>query len=193
MTEPSSSFGRSALRRYESIDSLTLAPKVERTIRLGKKSMHRFAIAAVALFGVGSLVGCVQPPPPAPPVTVNPGATEGTVTFSSGTVAIGVGFQWGGGTLSYHGQQYPFKLSGLSVVDIGATRATGTGRVHNLRNVAEFSGNYVSASVGATVAGGGSATTLRNQNGVVIDGIATTQGARLTLAPGGVSIKLSGP
>jgi hypothetical protein len=81
-------------------------------------------------------------------------------------------------------------MQGLSVVDIGVTRVTGTGTVRNLRNVADFSGNYVSISAGATVAGGGSVSTLRNQNGVVIDGISTSQGVRLTLAPGGVNFTL---
>ncbi|MBV8615319.1 MAG: hypothetical protein JOY66_16355, partial [Acetobacteraceae bacterium] len=61
-----------------------------------------------------------------------------------------------------------------------------------LRNLADFSGNYVSASAGATLAGGAAASILRNQNGVTIEGISTSQGARLTLAPGGVHITLSG-
>jgi hypothetical protein len=126
-------------------------------------------------------------------MTANSMPTEGAVTFSGGAVAVGIGFQWGSGTLTYQGKQYPFKLSGLSVVDVGATRMTGTGTVRNLRNVADFSGNYVALAAGATVAGGGSVTTLRNQNGVVIDGISTAQGARLTLAPSGVNITLSGP
>ena len=155
--------------------------------------MHRFTIAAIAVLGIGTLAGCSSQPPAAPPTAANLGATEGTVAFTGGAVAIGVGFQWGNGTLTYHGQQYPFKVTGLSVVDIGVTRSTGTGTVHNLRNVADFNGNYVSVTAGATVAGGGSVTTLRNQNGVVIDGISTSQGARLTLAPGGVNVTLSGP
>jgi hypothetical protein len=37
-----------------------------------------------------------------------------------------------------------------------------------------------------------SVATLRNQNGVVIDLTTTAQGARLTLAPGGVNVTLSG-
>jgi hypothetical protein len=78
------------------------------------------------------------------------------------------------------------------VVDVGVTRVTGSGTVRNLRNVADFSGNYVSVSAGATLAGGGSIGTLRNQNGVVIDGVTTAQGVRLTLAPGGVNIRLTG-
>ena len=155
--------------------------------------MRRFTIAATALLSIGTLAGCASQPPAAPPTTANLSATEGTVAFTGGAVAIGIGFQWGSGILTYQGQQYPFKLSGLSVVDVGVTRSTGTGTVHNLRNVADFSGNYVSVTAGATVAGGGSVTTLRNQNGVVVDGISTSQGARLTLAPGGVNVTLSGP
>jgi len=155
--------------------------------------MRHLSVATMVLLSIGALAGCTSQPPAAPSMAANPGATEGTVTFTGGAVAIGVGFQWGSGTLTYRGRQYPFKLDGLSVVDVGASRITGTGTVRNLRSVADFSGNYVSVSAGATVAGGGSAATLRNQNGVVIDGVTTAQGVRLTLAPGGVNITLAGP
>ena len=77
-------------------------------------------------------------------------------------------------------------------MDVGATRVTATGTVQNLRNVADFSGNYVAVSAGGAVAGGGSVGALRNQNGVVINGITTQQGLRLTLAASGVSIALAG-
>jgi hypothetical protein len=148
-------------------------------------------VTAIAALSVCALANCTSNPPP-PPATAGLGPTEGTISFTGGAVAIGVGFQWGSGTLTFQGQQYPFRLSGLSVVDVGVTRVTGSGTVHNLRNIADFSGNYVSISAGVTVAGGGSVGSLRNQNGVVIDGVTTAQGVRLTLAPGGVSITLSG-
>jgi hypothetical protein len=152
--------------------------------------MRRLMTIAIAALGVCALVSCASQPPPPP--AANLGQTEGTVTFSGGAVAIGIGFQWGNGTLTYQGQQYPFRVNGLSVLDVGASSITGSGTVRNLHKISEFSGNYVSATAGATVAGGGSVTTLRNQNGVVIDGITTAQGVRLTLAPGGVNITLSG-
>jgi hypothetical protein len=60
-----------------------------------------------------------------------------------------------------------------------------------LRKLSDFNGNYVAATAGVTVAGGGSVTALRNQNGVTIEGISTSQGARLTLAPSGVNITLN--
>jgi hypothetical protein len=164
-----------------------------RTESKGKtKPMHRIKVATIAVLGMAALAGCASQPAPAPVTTANLGATEGRITFTGGAVALGVGFQWGNGTLTYQGGEYPFRLNGLSVVDIGVTRVTGTGTVHNLRNVADFNGNYVSISAGATIAGGGSVTSLRNQNGVVIDGVSTAQGVRLTLAPGGVNVRLLG-
>jgi hypothetical protein len=153
--------------------------------------MRRLIVTAIAALSVCALANCASNPPP-PPATAGLGPTEGTISFTGGAVAIGVGFQWGSGTLTFQGQQYPFRLSGLSVVDVGVTRVTGSGTVRNLRNIVDFSGNYVSISAGVTVAGGGSVGSLRNQNGVVIDGVTTAQGVRLTLAPGGVSITLSG-
>jgi hypothetical protein len=155
--------------------------------------MHCFKIATIAALGMVAFAGCTPQPQPTPAaMTANPSAAEGTISFTGGAVAVGVGFQWGNGTLTYQGQQYPFRMNGLSVIDIGATRVTGSGMVHNLRNLADFNGNYVSITAGATVAGGGSVSSLRNQNGVVIDGIATAQGVRLTLAPGGVNLTLTG-
>jgi hypothetical protein len=153
--------------------------------------MNRLTVTAIAALSTCGLASCASQPPP-PPAPVSLGATEGTVTFSGGAFAIGIGLQWGSGTLTYQGQQYPFRANGLSVLDVGVSSITGSGRVHNLNRVADFSGNYVAATAGATLAGGGSVTTLRNQNGVVIDGISTAQGARLTLAPGGVNITLTG-
>jgi hypothetical protein len=156
----------------------------------------RSSLLGVALIAAGVIAGCAAPPPPAPPMpaaAAELGATDGTVTFTGGAIAIGVGVQWGNGVLTFRGVQYPFRLSGMSIVDVGVTRVTGSGTVHNLRNAADFSGNYVSVSAGAALAGGGAVATLRNQNGVVIDGIATTQGVRLTLAPGGVNITLTSP
>jgi hypothetical protein len=156
------------------------------------KPMRRFTIAMVSSICIGALAGCgsSSQQPAAPATAVANPATEGTVTFSGGAVAVGIGWQWANGTLTYQGRQYPFRMTGLSVVDVGVARVTGTGTVRNLRSVADFSGNFVAGTAGATIAGGGSVSALRNQNGVVIDSIATSQGARITLAPQGVNITL---
>ena len=38
-----------------------------------------------------------------------------------GAAAAGVGVSWGDGTLHYKGKDYPFRLKGLTVVDVGAS------------------------------------------------------------------------
>jgi hypothetical protein len=157
-----------------------------------RKLLHDLGLALMIL-GSSVLAGCAsQQAATAPmPAAIDQGATDGTVAFTGGAVALGIGFQWGGGTLNFRGAQYPFRASGLSVVDVGATSVSARGTVRNLHNLSDFNGNYVAFSAGATVAGGAAASALRNQNGVTIEGISTTQGLRLTLAPGGVNITLS--
>ncbi len=158
---------------------------------MSKLTARRATLGAIV--ALASLAGCATPPAPPTPQPVAGDPTEGSVSFSGGAVAAGIGFQWGSGVLTFRGQTYPFRVRGLSVVDVGITRTSAAGRVRNLRRVEDFNGNYVAAAVGATVAGGVGAATMQNQNGVVIENVTTSQGARLTLAPAGVNIQLTGP
>jgi preprotein translocase subunit SecG len=116
--------------------------------------------------------------------------TSGTLTLESKSIAIGVGVSWGDGILTYRGKQYPFSVSGLSVVDLGVSKVTARGNVANLKNLQDFNGNYAAAGAGATVGGGAGAAVMRNQNGVEIALTATTQGVKLSLPVAGVDIKL---
>src|SRR3954465_1947967 len=80
--------------------------------------MQGFRVATIATLALGALAGCT-PQPSAPLPTANVGSTDGTVTFTGGAVAIGVGFQWGSGTLTYQGRQYPFRLRGRRRTVVG--------------------------------------------------------------------------
>ena len=115
---------------------------------------------------------------------------DATINLTGGSIAAGVGYVWGNGDLVYKGKTYKFKLSGVSIVDVGAAHITASGVVYNLKDIANFNGNYATATAGITVAGGGSAAVLKNQNGVVIKLLATTEGLRFNLSADGVSIKL---
>jgi len=115
---------------------------------------------------------------------------DGTVKISSGSVAAGIGFSWGGGVLTYQGKDYPFDVSGLSVADVGISKAEASGTVSHLKNLADFNGNYTGVSAGATVAGGGGGMALKNQNGVVLNLVGTTQGLKFKLGVDGVKITL---
>jgi hypothetical protein len=115
---------------------------------------------------------------------------DGTVSFTGGSVAAGVGYIWGHGQLSYEDTSHNFTISGLSIVDVGAANISATGHVYNLKKLTDFTGNYVEVSAGATVAGGGSVAYLRNEHGVVIKLEATTVGLRFNLSADGVNVKL---
>ena len=116
--------------------------------------------------------------------------TTGTVTVESKSVALGIGVSWGDGVLTFRGKTHKFSVDGLSVVDLGISKASARGTVKNLKNLEDFSGNYVAAGAGATVGGGAGAIALKNQNGVEMKLTATTQGVKLALATAGINIKL---
>ena len=110
--------------------------------------------------------------------------------LSEGSVAVGIGYSWGSGTLTYQGKKYPVEVKGLSVIDVGVTKATAFGKVYGLKQLEDFNGNYTSATAEGTLGGGAGATKMKNQKGVVIDLFSTTKGLNLKLAPSGISLKL---
>ena len=118
-------------------------------------------------------------------------APDATVQLKEGSVAVGVGYSWGSGTLNYKGRSYPVKVKGLSVGQVGAAKIEAVGQVFNLAKLDDFSGNYTAAGIEATVAGGAGASALRNQNGVVIHLTSTTRGLNFKVAPEGVQLTLA--
>jgi hypothetical protein len=115
---------------------------------------------------------------------------DATIKLHTGSVAVGVGYSWGGGTLTYKGKTYEVDVKGLSVGDVGASKAEASGEVYNLAKIADFDGNYTAAGAGATVGGGAGASIMKNQNGVTIKLVATTQGLKFTFAASGVDLKI---
>ena len=115
---------------------------------------------------------------------------DATIRISSGSVAVGIGWSWGNGTLTYKGKDYPISVKGLSIGKVGITGATASGEVYHLKTLKDFDGNYTAAGAGMTLAGGRSAVTMSNQNGVRVRVISTTRGVDLTLGGGGVDLKI---
>ena len=50
---------------------------------------------------------------------------DATLDLSGGTVAAGVGYTWGRGTLHYRGRDYSFSVNGLTLINVGVGIATG--------------------------------------------------------------------
>jgi hypothetical protein len=133
--------------------------------------------SSLALFAAG----------PAPAQTP---PTTAIIEFHGGAVAVGVGFSWGGGTLTYDGKTYPISVNGLSALDVGASKYSASGTVTNLKSLKDIEGTYVAGEAGATVAGGVSVSSMKNDKGVVIKFNTTRAGLQFTLAPKGATIKL---
>ncbi len=117
---------------------------------------------------------------------------SGTVKLESTSVALGVGVEWGHGTLTLHdGSTHKIKINGLSVIDLGVSEIKATGEVFNLVELTDLNGTFVAGEAGLAVGLGGSATAMKNGNGVVLQLKASQKGVKLTLAPEGLSIKLA--
>jgi len=140
----------------------------------------------IGLAAVGSLVMVVVGL-----AMAQPRKPDATLSLSEGSVAAGVGFSWGNGVLAYKGKAYPVQVEGLSVGEVGVTRATAKGEVSHLTKLADFAGNYATVGAGATAGGGAGTTAMRNQNGVIIELQTTTQGASLRLGAEGVRLTLA--
>lgn len=120
----------------------------------------------------------------------DPRTPSGTVRLRSKSIALGAGVSWGDGVLQFQGREYPFSVSELSLLDFGASAVTGMGRVYNLTNLADFSGNYVATQATFAVGGGSGELTMTNAKGVVISLSSQESGTQLTAGPSGISLKL---
>jgi hypothetical protein len=116
---------------------------------------------------------------------------DATVRLSQGQVAVGIGFSWGNGILTFQEKEYAFKIRGLSVVDVGISKANANGEVFKLKKLEDFNGTYTTVSGEATLAGGAGVITMKNQNGVTIKLFALTQGINFKLALEGVKLTLT--
>src|SRR5438270_9773720 len=96
---------------------------------------------------------------------------DATLRVSGGSFALGIGFSWGSGTLTYKGKSYPVKVKGLSVGKVGITKASAYGKVYDLKHLQDFNGHYdvgAKGMRGVTAGGGRTSTTMTNQAGVIV-------------------------
>jgi hypothetical protein len=118
-------------------------------------------------------------------------ATDATIQLQGGSVAAGIGYIWGHGTMNYQGSDHKFTIHGVSVVDVGGAKITASGVVMHLGKLSDFEGTYTAWTAGLTVAGGGSAAYMKNEHGVVIKLLSETEGLRFNLAGNGVKVRLT--
>jgi hypothetical protein len=116
---------------------------------------------------------------------------DATVQMSGTTVAAGIGYGWGRGTITYHGEEHPFCVRGVAVGDVGVARVHAEGLVFNLTHLHDFPGKYYAGSMGVAVIGGESAVLLKNQTGVNMQLETKEKGLRFNIAASGLRISLA--
>jgi hypothetical protein len=117
----------------------------------------------------------------------------GLILLNFKSVGIGIGGSSGDGVLSYQGRDYPLTISGLNLADFGASEFHGAGKVYDLKNLADFSGNYAAAQATFAVRGGQGSLSMRNAKGVtvvILQDQGKESGTRIGLGPSGMTLKL---
>ncbi len=106
-----------------------------------------------------------------------------------GTEAAGVGYSWARGRLYYRGESYPFRLDGLSTVDMDVPLEAG-GVVYHLARLSDLDGTYAEVEVDPALAGAGFTAAIENERGVLIGLRSTTQALHFQPSLLGVEIEL---
>jgi hypothetical protein len=118
---------------------------------------------------------------------------DATLRLSGGSFALGIGFRWGSGTLSYKGKDYPVKVNGLSIGKVGMTGVSAIGEVFNLKHLQDFNGHYnvgAQGTRGVTIAKGKAGSVMTNQAGVIVRVSATQTGLDVNATGGGVDMQI---
>ncbi len=118
---------------------------------------------------------------------------DATLRLSGGSFALGIGFRWGSGTLTYKGKQYPVKVNGLSIGKVGVTGVSAIGEVFNLKHLQDFNGHYnvgAEGTRGITIAKGKAGTLMSNQAGVIVRLSTTQKGVNVNATGGGVDMQI---
>src|ERR1700735_5480468 len=153
--------------------------------------MRKIFMSLVATILTSTVAVAAEGAASAPPVAEG-SIPSGYVWLSGGVVAVGIGYSWGHGTLynSKDQKEYKFKISGVSVADVGGAGITAEGEVYNLTSPADLSGDYSAVTAGITIIEGGSLDYLKNDKGVVIKLHSQTGGVRFNLSANGMHVTL---
>ncbi len=93
-----------------------------------------------------------------------------------------LGGSTGGGTLTFHGKKYPFKLKGLSTgLNVGVSKMSAVGEAYDLQKVSQFPGTFTKFEASVALGGGVGGLRSQNENGVIMNLRSRTKGLDLNL------------
>ena len=90
---------------------------------------------------------------------------DATFELSAGTEEAGVGYGWASGMLYYRDESYPFRLDGLSVIDMDVPLEAG-GVVYHLGSLADLDGTPFREDAWDRSGGGGGRSRVLADGGV---------------------------
>jgi hypothetical protein len=154
--------------------------------------MRKIFLSLVATVLASTVAVAGEGPSSATPPVAEGSVPSGYVWLSGGVIAVGIGYSWGHGTFynSRDQKEYKFKITGVSVADVGGAGITAEGEVYNLASPADLSGDYSAVTAGITIIEGGSVAYLKNDKGVVIKLHSQTGGVRFNLSANGMHVTL---
>jgi hypothetical protein len=107
---------------------------------------------------------------------------SGTVTIDETQFAFILGGSVGGGTLTFQGKEYPFKVGGLTAgANVGVSKMSAAGEVYDLADISKFPGTYTKLEASITLGGGVGGLRLKNENGVIMRLESRTEGLQLNV------------
>lgn len=106
----------------------------------------------------------------------------GQVSIEEKEFGLILGGSMGSGTLTFQGQEHPFKLKGLSAgVSVGVSKMSAAGEVYDMTDLSQFPGTYTKLDASVALGGGMGGMHLKNENGVIMSLHSRTQGLELNL------------
>ncbi len=115
---------------------------------------------------------------------------DATASMTLTSLSFIAGIEWGKGELSFKGKNYTFKVKGLKAGAIGIKRDSIHAKIYHLKNPMDLGGNFLAGEAAVTIAGGGGAAVMTNQNGVEMHLFSVTMGADFTLGAKGLNIRM---
>ena len=156
--------------------------------------MSKFTKIAAILFIIAILIGCASSKSSTPTATgTEPRATEtpsGTIHWEGQEFMAILDVGWGHGTLDFKGQVFKHKTTAVGVGGWGGQKISATGKVYNLKDIADFPGSYVEVRGGAAVGKGAGYWYVRNGKGVEMVIKPHAEGLALSLGASGISVEL---
>lgn len=96
------------------------------------------------------------------------GRPSATITFRGGRASYYGSAAMGSGTINFQGQRRTFDVAVLGAGGTGVQTTVGTGKVYNLRSLADFPGTYTGARSGLVLFNGKTHAKFTNSKGTVI-------------------------